>query len=213
MEPKRVQIIQGLAPIHRLIVYILKKLGRELGTVELVKIVYLIDIEFFKLFGRTLTGLNYIRHELGPYTRKISEAVTDLEEKEGKIIETHIVPSRGYSPIPKKSHKLGKEVKFEPGLRPEEQEVTSQVLRKMKNLSVKQLEKLAYETEPMRDILEKEKRAKVKLYGADLDFSLVKRDEFMKRWLANREKEKKNLEYDQFLEKEKSEFSRIAAQI
>jgi len=212
MEQNPKQIIQGLASIHRLIVYIFKKLGRELGTVELVKIVYLIDVEFFKFFGRTLTGLNYIRHELGPYTRKISEAVTDLEEKEGKIIKTRLCLSKGHSSIPKKSHKLEGEVKFEPDLLPEEQEVANQLLNKIGDLSVKQLEKIAYRTEPMQAILEKERKTNVRLNGAELDFSLIKRDEFMEKWIANREKDKKNSEYDQFLAKEKSEFLELTTQ-
>ncbi len=213
MKQNPKQIIQGLASIHRLIVFIFKKLGRELGTVELVKIVYLIDVEFFKSFGKTLTDINYIRHELGPYTRKISEAVTDLEEKEGKIIKTRLCFSKGYSSILKKSHKLEREVKFEPDLLPEEQEIANQLLNKIKDLSVKQLEKLAYGTEPMQAILEKERKANVKLNGAELDFSLIKRDEFMKKWIANREKDKKNSEYDQFLTKEKDEFLELAMQI
>lgn len=213
MEQDPKKTIQGLASIHRLIVFIFKKLDRELGTVELVKIIYLIDVEFFKFFGRTLTGLNYIRHELGPYTRKISEAVTDLEEKEGKIIKTRLCFSKGHSSIPKKSHKLERDVRFEPDLLPEEQEVANQLLNEIKGLSVKQLEKEAYKTKPMQAILEKEKKANVKLNGAELDFSLIERDEFMKRWTINREKDKKNLEYDQFLAKEKGEFWELITQI
>jgi len=209
MEQNPKQTIQGLAPIHRLIVYILEKLDRELGAVELVKMVYLIDVEFFRLFGRSLTGLDYIRHNLGPYTRRISEAVIDLEEKEKGIVKTHLTLSKGLSSILKRSHKLIKEVKFEPELLPEEQEVTSQFLEKAKNLNVKELEKLAYETEPMKAILEKERKTKTQLNGAGLDFSLIKRDEFMKGWITNRAIEKKDLEYNQFLEKEREEFSRF----
>ena len=205
------ETIQGLASIHRLIVYIFKKLGRELGTVELVKIVYLIDVEHFRLFGKTLTGLSYIRHKLGPYTRKISDAVTDLEERGEGVIETRVVPSRGHSSIPKKSHKLVKEVKFETDLLSVEQEVASQLLKKIKSLDIKQLERESYKTEPMQVILEKEKMAEIKLYGAELDFSLIKRDKFMERWLANRAKQAKDLEYDHYLERERHEFAELMA--
>ncbi len=205
--------IKGLSTIHRLIVYILKKLDRELGTVELVKIVYLIDVEYFKLFGKTLTGLSYIRRELGPYTRDISNAATELEEKEGEIFETRLVPSKGFSPIPKKSHKLKEEVRFEPELAPEKREVVNQVLNKIKSLSPKQLEKESYKTEPMQEILKKEKRVKEKLHGARIDFSLIERDKFMERWLANRKKTKKDLDYDQYLEKEKQVFAEGMARL
>lgn len=202
------ETIRGLAIIHRVIAYILKKLNRELGTIELVKIVYLIDVLHFRLFGKLLTGLNYIRWDFGPYTREISRAATDLEER-GGIIESKLTPSRGLSFIPKKSHILKKEVQFEPDLLPEEYEIIDFELDRIKDLTPKQLEIEAYKTEPMQEILRKEQKAKTKLYGANIDFSLIKRDEFMKRWLANREKEEKDLEYSQHLEREKKEFAEL----
>lgn len=206
--------IKGLSTIHKLIAYILKKLDRELGAVELVKIVYLIDVEYFKLFGETLTGLNYIRQKLGPYTRDISNAVIDLEEREGeKIVETRLIPSKRHSSIPKRSHKLKKEVRFEPGLEPEEKEVINQVISAIESLTPKQLEKESYKTEPMKEIIEKEKRVKENLYGAPLDFSLIKRNEFMKQWLDNRKKIKDDLEYDQYLEEEKRTFVKRMAKL
>lgn len=205
--------IKGLSTIHRLIVYILKKLDKELGTVELVKIVYLIDVEYFRLFGKTLTGLNYIRHKLGPYTRDISNAATELEEKEGEIFETRLVPSKRFSLVPKKSHKLKEEVRFDPDLVPEEREVANQVLNRIKSLSPKQLERESYKTEPMQEILKKEERVKEKLHGAHIDFSSIERDKFMERWFTNRKKAKEDLDYDQYLEKEKQVFAEGMARL
>ena len=198
--------IKGLSTIHRLIVHILKKLDRSVGTVELVKMVYLIDVECFKLFGESLTGLSYIRERLGPYTRGISNAVIDLEEKEPGALEIRIISSKGYSSIPKKSHRIREDIKFEPDLKPEEKEIADQVLDNIQFLTPKQLENKAYKTEPMKEILKKETRAKEKLRGASLDFSLIKRNKFMKEWIDNRNKTKDDLGYSQYLEKEKREF-------
>lgn len=204
-------LIRDLAPIHRVIAYILKKLDKDLGSVELVKIVYLIDVLYFRLFGKTITGLKYIRWELGPYTREILNAAADLEER-GRIIETQLTPSRGISSIFKRSHKLKKEVKFEPSLLPEEIEVINCMLNKIKDFTPKKLEEESYKTEPMQKILEKEKKVKERLNGAPLDFSLIKRDEFMERWITNQKKEEEDLEYTQYLEKEKKELDELIAQ-
>lgn len=198
--------IKGLSIIHRLIVYILKKLDRDVGIVELVKMVYLIDVEYFKLFGETLTGLGYIRQKLGPYTRDISNAVTDLEEKEPGVLEVKIISSRGHSPILKRSHKIKEEVQFDPDLKSEEKEVANQVLDNIKFLTPKQLENESYKTEPMKEILKKETKVKEKLYGASLDFSLIERNKFMEEWIANCKKTEEDPDYNRHLIKEKEEF-------
>ena len=193
---------------HHLIAYILQRLNKSAGMVELVKQVYLLDVEYYRLFGKTLSGLSYIREKLGPYTNEIGKIASELENL--GIISINIIPSSGLSPIPKKSHLFSKKT-FKPEVDKVEEELISEFLKKIKYLTPKQLEKLAYQTEPMVEILNNEKVLKKPLTGYPLNFSLIKRDEFMKKWLKNQGKFKneEDLQYEEFLLKEKQELASL----
>jgi len=197
-----------LSKLHHLIVYVLDSIDRGVGSVELVKIIYLIDVAYYRLFGKTLSGLEYIRYKLGPYTGDIAQVASELEAM--GILGITITPSSGFSSIPKKTHNL-KRGKLTPELSKEDKVVIENALKEISNLTPKQLENKAYKTEPMQEILKDEKKLGKDLYRKPLNFSRIQRDQFMKNWLENREKFKKEeiLEYDEFLLKEKREFAAL----
>ena len=49
------------------VVYQVSDLGGYTTTIRLVKFLYLIDIEHYRRYRRTLTGLNWIYYLFGPY--------------------------------------------------------------------------------------------------------------------------------------------------
>ena len=64
----------------------------------------------------------------------------------------------------------------------------------------------------MQEILKDEEKLGKKLIGMLLNFSSIRRDEFMKNWLNNRRKfseRKPDLEYEEFLLKEKQGFTAL----
>jgi len=201
-------MLKKLDKIHHIIPHVLKNIGKDVGTIELVKIIYLIDVQYFKLFGEKMTNLGYIRHKKGPYTREITNAVADLEEIDDCPLSIKHIFSKGNSPFIKKAHKF-KDSNFKIDLSNIERFIINSVLEKIKSLDVRQLEKESYKTKPMLDILGKEKKAKIFLYYSPLDFSLIERDSFMQEWESNKDKTKEDEEYNKFLECEKEEMREV----
>jgi len=195
--------------LQNLAVYIIDKLDREIGTIEFVKLVYLIDIAYYRIFGRTLSNLKYFRYPKGPYTKEFANEISELEAHE---VTRQIKPSKGHSQFPKTAHKRGENPRFQPSLKPEEQEVVDQVLLVAKDLEPLELEKLAYRTEPMQAIVKREQEAKQMLPpGEPIDFSLVKRDPYIEELFKNRASKDSTItkEYEGFLQEERKEFEKL----
>ena len=192
--------------VHHLVYYVMQRLKREVGAIELMKIIFLIDVAYFRLFGRSLTGLQYVRHEKGPYAREISDAAEDMDTHE---LSLQSRPCRGSSQYPKKARSLGEAPRFEAVLAPDEAQVVDETLHRIGGLRPKELEEQAYSTEPMRAMLEQEATCKQKLVGRPLDLLLLQRDSFMLQWLKNREAREKvppDDEYERLLAAEKRDF-------
>jgi hypothetical protein len=186
-----------MTKIQNVGLYILSKYGKEAGTIELNKIFYLVDVASYRLLGKTISGVTYIRAEKGPYSRSISQELCELDGKQLKRETKH---SRGFSPFPKVAWSVTEDSKKEPDLMPEEKEIINQVLDKIKGLSPQDLEKLSYKTEPMLHILDEEKKANCPLLQETLDFTKIEQDEFMRDFLANSRtpisgEERKQIEY------------------
>jgi len=202
----------GPNKVHHLIYHVVRSLDREFGAIELMKIIFLIDVTYWRLFGKTIVGVQYIRHRKGPWAPDISEAAKDMYDHE---LNHRFCLSRGSSQFLKKACSLGARPRFEPELLPEEAEVTRQTLGVIGHLSPRELESLAYDTEPMRAIVDKEIRFGRVLRGTPLDLDLIERDTFMLRWLKNREATKDtppDEEYERWKQKERRELEELLAQ-
>lgn len=75
--------------VRRLILYLADQLNDKeapVSTIRLVKLLYLIDYEFFKKHQKTLTGVSWIRYHYGPYFMALptilSAARIDLDARE-----------------------------------------------------------------------------------------------------------------------------------
>jgi hypothetical protein len=186
-------------PLHKLILYVLKGIGREVGRIELAKILYLVDAEKVRLLGSTLTGEEYTRQKLGPLSRNFSGAIEDMD---GNEIVVKIHPGFMH---PKHEHTLSDTIRFSIDLSPEDALIANRVINQVKDKSVKEIEHMAYETEPMRAILDQENKLGTRLYGEPVDFSLIKLDPRMKRWRENKSKyeQKPDKGYEEFFAEER----------
>lgn len=193
--------------LNSLIMFILSQAGRELGAVELAKIVYLIDLEKVILSGDTITGEKYTRREKGPLAVNFQKSITQMD---GFELNVTVDAKSGNSAFPKHKHTLGKKPRFQPVLDLVELAVAKRVLIRITNFSPIQIERLAYDSEPMKLILSKEEKAGHLILGEEIDFSVVKPNTVLENWRQNRKKTKPHdKKFDEFLIQERAEIDEL----
>ena len=195
--------------LERLIYGIQTAVGRELGGIELAKLVYLVDIEKLRFFGETFTGEEYIRAPKGPLARNFRAAIARMN---GHEIEVRKVPSKGNSAWGKNCHRPGPDPRFSPDLSPIDQVILDRVLERVQPLTLFELVDLAYQTEPMRAVHGQATAGGTGTGRAVLDLGLIRRNERFLQWRLNTQVPREpDPEYEDFLEKEKAEVSLILA--
>lgn len=203
----------GLSPtvLHSLMVFILSELGREAGAIELAKIVYLIDVEKARLMGETVTGERYTRQIKGPLAKSFESCITDMD---GFEISVTIRERGGASPYAKKAHALGDKLRFGPSLSTVDTVIARRVLARVKNLTPLEIERLAYDTEPMKAILEEEIRTGRQLLGQPIDFSLVEPNPIIQQWRENMKKPAEpDARFEAFLHEEGEQIDQVLASL
>lgn len=79
--------------VRRLVLYIADRfqdMGAPTVTIRLVKALYMIDLQFYNEYYRTLTGIEWVKYDFGPYFFRWPEVVhglkpyMDIEEVETK---------------------------------------------------------------------------------------------------------------------------------
>ncbi len=85
--------------VRKLLLYIvdqLRDMGGQVSTIRLIKLLYLIDLEYYKHNGKTLTGINWVFYSYGPYFFEVGDvlhsASIDLE-----AIEVLTSSGRGFN--------------------------------------------------------------------------------------------------------------------
>jgi len=186
-------------PFHRLVGYILREIGREVGAVELAKIIYLIDVEAMRLLGRTITGEFYTRQKKGPLPMHYYSVIEDMEANEISIV----MKPTFYRP--KRCHSFSGKQRFGFDLSPEQEIIAQRVLDRVKGLRLKEIINLAYETEPMQNILKRESKSGEKLLGEHVDLSDVSQNPRLARWRENKAAYEKSpdTEYEAYFERER----------
>ena len=195
--------------LHSLMVFILSEIDREPGAIELAKIVYLIDVEKVKLTGETMTGESYTRQDKGPLAQNFGSCRGDMD---GYEISVTLRGSGKTPQYPKQAHILGDNLRFQPSLDMVDPVIARRVLARVKNLTPREIESLAHDTEPMKAILEEECRTGKRLLGAPLDFSLVEPNPIVQKWRANMQRPVVvDNEFEAFLQQESKEIDQILA--
>ncbi|MCL5957820.1 MAG: Panacea domain-containing protein [Chloroflexi bacterium] len=81
--------------VSDLIRYILLRVREEegnLGKTKLIKLLYLVDVEYYRRYEKTLTGLQWRFHHYGPYAAELEpllKRLPDLEEDEVTTSKGH----------------------------------------------------------------------------------------------------------------------------
>jgi len=193
-------------PLQKLIVILLQRLQRELGAIELAKMLYLIDVERTRLLGASFTGEVYTRQAKGPLPLSFYDAVREMQ---GLEVRVTIKPSLGNSAYDKHCHSIGDTVRFDLALSPADELIVTRIVQRLRGRTPRELERMAYETEPMRRILQEEASSGTKHVGRKVDLADVTRDPKMAAWRANKAAEEIDAEYKAFLREEREEAQRI----
>lgn len=197
--------------LQDLIVYVLNTLEHEVGSIELAKILYLVDVEKIALFGKLVTDEEYTRQKKGPLARNFQSAIDEMDGFEVKVV---IVPTSGKTGIPKKSHSMGDKFRFESQLSETDLIAANRVISRVKGLTPIQLEGLAYATEPMRALLGKEEKIGHPAIGEVVDLRRVSPHPSILRWRENMKKaEKPDPEYSEFLRMERKEIDTLISSL
>jgi len=85
--------------VSTLFQYIVQELTNEeapISTIRLVKLLYLIDFEYFKKYHNTLTTIEWIKYKFGPYFYELPEVI----QMSGVNLEVDEVPTeKGFSRV------------------------------------------------------------------------------------------------------------------
>jgi len=100
--------------VRKLLLYIVDQfqdMGAQVSTIRLVKMLYLIDLEYYSRHGKTLTGLNWVFHYYGPYFFEVGDilrsASIDLDAREVTTIS-----GRGFTFKSLEEQDISKDVDF-----------------------------------------------------------------------------------------------------
>ena len=66
-----------------------------LGKLKMMKLLYYLDFDFFEKYGRSITGDQYLRFEMGPVPRMAKKVLDGMKDKEIKIVKRKI--AEGYN--------------------------------------------------------------------------------------------------------------------
>ena len=154
-----------IVDIRSLITYVISKLDdmeASFGKTKLVKLLYLIDVEFYRLCSRKLTGFEWVFYYYGPYASAVDNVLTQLDLD---IPQEDVKTLAGYKARVFKAPKHP-DTKFEEKASDLEKLIVDKVLREWGMAELNPLLSYAYfHTEPMKDAHR----------GEILDFSTIKR--------------------------------------
>lgn len=134
----------------RVLQYLAQKARRPLTTFQLQKLPYLADLLARKQTGEPVTSFNYIWYDYGPFDSELYAAIEELER--AGLSKTK--PQRFWSGH---NGRLLRPLQTcdDLGLSPAERYILDRVCSEYEGVSTKELKKLAYGSEPMRDLTER----------------------------------------------------------
>lgn len=147
--------------MYQFVLYLIQHAKRRIGKTDLLKLVYLADVEYVRRTGQQLTRATWKRDSFGPVDyHTVSDSATHLRDRGLITIEVNERMSgddtHQYVPIPGTSMELSEEWK----------QTADFVIERYSHLSLPQIKDVAYHTEPM---LPGPSR------GEELDMSLIER--------------------------------------
>lgn len=120
-----------------------KNFGRLPNRTELIKMLYLTDLEHYKKYGELYTEFKYIFYNYGPWTRQFHDLLDYMKTTEIKEIKKS----------PSEDHwfyeSTGNKPRHDANLEPDVTEVLENTLFIYEESNLKQILKVVYTTEPM----------------------------------------------------------------
>jgi Protein of unknown function (DUF4065) len=150
-----------------LILYFLKQSGKSLGRTELMKYVYLFEYYYTQMFGKQYTDLKFVRYKFGPNHSAVVEATYSLQEEGLISIDEYTNYFNGTS----YGHRLIQPDFTNYQLSQDAELVASFVVDLLWNKNYRGVLEVAYNTPPMKEILEEERVSGSQLYGRVIDMS------------------------------------------
>lgn len=142
-----------MARVQDAVLAMLNHFPRPLGRTELLKLIYIADCEYFRLFGKTVTGLSYWRDQRGPVNYAVIDATRHLEAM-GLISRMPYVTINGRKRISHSIRPAGRSVPVD--CTAEELRVLAATAKLATGWSPDEIVAFAYDTPPMRRILDLE---------------------------------------------------------
>jgi uncharacterized phage-associated protein len=132
-----------------IVLFIAAQAPAPLGITQVMKLVYLADVEHTRLYGEPLTGVTWTWHHHGPFTRAVYDAVETLDE-EGVVSDEIVVSGmdrrRNVAPVAGEAAAEAARAR----LNPRAIRALARVLERYGRLPLHALKQAAYETAPMR---------------------------------------------------------------
>ncbi|MED1082718.1 DUF4065 domain-containing protein [Bacillus licheniformis] len=156
--------------LKNLLVYLLKHSSKALTRTELMKYVYVFEYYYTQKFGEQYTDLKFERYKYGPNHMDVVETTHELST-EG-IINIHAYENY-YGRTSYEHEYIGTHCD-QYALDEKAEDVASFVLDLLGKENYSGVLKIAYETPPMKEIIEEENSIGCKFYGRVIDMSKSK---------------------------------------
>jgi len=138
----------------------LNELGRSPSTIQLVKYLYLIDVEHQRTIGRTLTGLDWVHYKFGPYAFELPT----ITQRLGLDLSVEDFTTNGYEG---RAFRAERDTDFPEALRGAAKSIVDRVLKIWGLVATREiLDYVYFHTEPMIETKQ----------GEHLDFGRVQPD-------------------------------------
>lgn len=110
IEPREINPQTNPEKLREVLLYILDKVGAKsnVGETVLYKLLYFIDFDYYEKYGKSITGLTYVRNHYGPTpTKSFVEVVSGMEKQnELEVIETKFFNNKQKKYLPTKKPEL-----------------------------------------------------------------------------------------------------------
>ncbi|RKO65682.1 hypothetical protein [Desulfofundulus salinus] len=191
--------------LRDLLAFFIHRFPRMLSRTEIVKLVYLFEYYYFRLYGQSYCQIQFTRDYYGPNCSVIVQELCSMD-KDGIILIREMPNYAGNSFY---THYWRGNIP--PELEPEVERIALIIINMAGDKSLGDIKKVAYSTPPMRKIVEQENVLGYKLYGEVIDMT-IKEDSVKKIPISrlkvafktiNRESRGTNEEYNATIFKEK----------
>lgn len=151
--------------LESILLHIMATAGREVSRTEVMKMLYLSEIEYRRLYGESMTDVMFVRYRYGPYSQAVMD-ILDVMVASGIVECRQIAYSSGsykvlYRALTQDNDALSEQERF----------VVERVVSICRGVDLNSLKELTYSTPPMKAILVEEERKGIRLNGRPLDMS------------------------------------------